>query len=80
MAKGFARFAVDGEDAGHALNVACGPSGPFSAEPGGEGAADAFWIDVLAPVGARETEGFMEFAVGIADAREMSQSVRKENL
>jgi hypothetical protein len=79
MAEGAANLSVPQKKcAGHALNVAGGQSGDVALEPGGKQAIDALAIEILAPLSARETEGFVKLSGGIREARKIMQFVGKK--
>ena len=66
------------KDAGHSLDVAGWRAHEIAGKPGHEHAKDTFRVEVLAPVGPQQAEGFIQLALGISEARHIGETVRLE--
>jgi len=62
----------------HALDIAGGTSDEIALHPSEKHAVDAFTVEILAPLGAGQSKGFVEFAIRIAEAREIVEFIRSE--
>ena len=79
MAKGFADLAaMKQEGSGHTLNVAGWIPDEVAVKPGIEHARDALEVQVLAQLGALQAELLVQAPLGIAEPRNVEETIRLE--
>jgi len=66
------------EGSGHPLHVASRQAGKIAFEPGKQEAVNTFTVQVLTPFRPGQAECFVEFAIGIGEARQVVQFIRSK--